>query len=811
MTHKTSTLKSLLFFIAFFSIVSFGFGQEIASFSSLQNSACSGIISNDVNLVATGICRSADIIETTAGNPPPVNYNSRNWTNGGSIDANYYLEWTLTPNSGYQIDLSTMDLKYDRSPNGPSMLDIQINTGLGFSSIFTDSAVDVDGENSNGIDLSSFTGITGTITFRLFAFSAANNIGTFDIEELIAATNKGIIINGAVSVLNSCLTVTAWNGTTWDNGNPDLTTIAVIDANYNTATSSIGSFSACSVIVNNGARLTISDNDYVEVQNDVLVDGGEIRVESRGALVQNDDLGTFTSINTGSSILVKTTRSYTDDGLHYVYWSSPVKNMIIETAFPDPYLGRRYYFDAAVFKDELPPFDIDDNNDDWRVASGPMEVGSGYVVATVPPPPFGWSPGDPYSDQGTFSGDFNTGDIPVPVFRDDSFLGDTNWNLTGNPYPSAISAEAFLLENYYDAALNPTGTLDGAIYLWTHNSAADAANPGNEVYNFSQDDYATMNITGGVYGAPLETAEAISANGAGPIPNGYIPSGQGFFASYADGSPSTNIGTIHEGEVRFTNVMRMADGTSNSQFFKNSNIKSKTSSSTNKLWLNLTSDNGVFNQVLIGYLNMASNNYDGDAFDAPKNLSAGAASILYTSIPDSDKKFAIQAKAENSLNENEIISLGFDTNIDVPTLYTLSIAQLQGDFLTNSTIYLKDTLLNKLHNLSESDYNFTSEVGEFNERFKVTFTDGSKGQKEGLPFMDGLKVVNLKNNRIKFIAPKNLSIENIAVFDLQGILLYNLKGNHNTEIYSFPNLKHAIHIVKITLSNGDIIVKKIIK
>src|SRR5690606_22135007 len=122
-----------------------------------------------------------------------------------------------------------------------------------------------------------------------------------------------------------------------------------------------------------------------------------------------------------------------------------------------------------------------------------------------------------------------------------------------------------------------------------------------------------------------------SDNGDGNLPNDYIPSGQGFF-----------VAGLSNGTATFTNAMRMADGTSNNQFFKGSTSKSK--ELENKLWINLTSDNGVFNQILVAYVDGASNNYDGMAYDAPRNLSSGVASMIYTLIEDqnsnSTKKYA---------------------------------------------------------------------------------------------------------------------------------------------------------------------------
>ena len=291
------------------------------------------------------------------------------------------------------------------------------------------------------------------------------------------------------------------------------------------------------------------------------------------------------------------------------------------------------------------------------------------------------------------------------------------------------------------------------------------------------------------------------------MPNGFIPSGQGFFVSFAQARPSST------GNVVFNNSMRNITH-DNSQFFKNTKSKKSisTNNNDNKLWIDLTSDNGVFNQIGIGYVNGATNAYDGSFYDAHKIVAPKTYAALYTTIENSDKKFAIQGKSPNDLNENEIINLGFKTAIDVATLYTLSIAQLQGDFLNNNTVYLKDNLLDKTHNLSNSDYTFTSEVGEFNDRFKIVFTDKALSTDDINSNENSLTIIELNDNQVNFKASNGLSIKAVTIYDLLGRQLYNFKGkNNNSETYELSSLKSTIFIAKVELSNGITVTKKAIK
>ncbi len=802
---KITYAKSFFFLATFLAVVSFGFGQIITfDFNgNLGNETSVTSNYNVPNLTSSSISRGAGLNAFNNVN----RFNSRSWAStsiANAITGNDYVQFTITPISGYQFNMSTIIFNIQRSDVGLR--------GIALRSSIDGYTNNIDGEkniadNTNITEVVTFTvnqsNITTSVIYRVYGWAEfGTGAGGFE------GVGNDIIVNGSVYAIPVCSEPTVtWTSSGWSPvGGPTIDTPVIINESYNTAING-GSFSACSLTVNSGATLNITDGYFIKVENDVTVDRGIISVSTKGAFVQNSDLGTFSLINLGSATVNKTTRNYFDSELHYVYWSSPVKNANVISVFGDPYLNRRFYFNASLYLDEHTngttngiSDDIDDNGNDWQVASGIMDVGRGYVISTTFP-----FLGTPYSNDHQFSGAFNTGNIDVPIYRNDSSTSDTNWNLIGNPYPSAINVEDFLLQNYYDVS-NPAGTLGGVIYLWTHNSVASVANSGNQTYNFSQDDYATMNLAGGVLGAPL------AADSGGEIPNGYIPSGQGFFVTYSNnGTTTSSSGNITEGNVNFNNAMRMADGTSNSQFFKSGNSKKNSHSNANKLWLNLTSNNGVFNQSLIAYLTSASNNYDGEAFDAPKNLSSDVSTILYTTIEDSDKKFAIQARSSESLNKDEIISLGFSTKINVATLYTLSIAQIQGDFLTNNPVYIKDQLLNTTHNLTVSDYTFTSDVGEFNTRFQIVFSANALSTENAVFNSKVLKIIDLGSNRVQFNVSDNLSIKTVTIFDVLGRPLYNLKGHSNSETYSLSKLNDAIYVAKVELSNGAIITKKAVK
>ncbi|WP_298238739.1 T9SS type A sorting domain-containing protein [uncultured Algibacter sp.] len=739
----------------------------------------------DPNLTVSGIGRGPAINGNNANN----RYNARDW-NLTAFDSGDYFYFTLTPNLGYEIDFASLVFNVERSNTGPVQIAVRSsidgyasNIGvptIGGSGVVTQSTIDLSNIN--------YQNISSAVTFRVYAWGGSNTNGTLSINDFI--------FNGVVNIIQ-CASTTTWDGTSWSTI-PDSSSAAIINGNYNTSIN--GSFSACSLTINSGT-LSIDNGDYVEVQND-LVCSSAIIVRPQGAFVQVNDLATVTA--TGRITVEKETAP-ANNWYEYTYWSSPVNGVTISNGLSDGQSDRVFDFNAQNYLDAtmetnndntaMPGQDgIDDNGDDWRLVNGTtvMIPGVGYA-STHNRVIFESSPGSPKQFVYTFNGIFNNGVINTPLYRNDSETNDNNWNFIGNPYPSAIDADSFFLLN---------SDVDGVIYFWSQNTAPSTSANGNEVLNFSDSDYAMINATGE------------SAGGDGVTPNRFIPSGQGFFVIYDDAAtPISTSGNISEGSVTFNNSMRVLGTTNNNQFFKSSKPKRPITAGDldNKLWINLTSNNGVFNQALIGYVNGATSLDDGAKYDAQKVISANKSAILYSTIKKSDKKYAIQGKSVKDLTRNERINLGFQSAINVPTIYKLSIYKLQGDFLENNTIYLKDNLVNKTHNLSESDYTFTSEVGEFNNRFKIVFKKTGSTNSLVASEKNALNIVELNNNKFLFSATNSLLLNEISIFDFSGNLIYRLKGNSSTETIELSKLNRLFYIAKIKLSNGVIVTKKFIK
>ena len=791
-------------FLTFLLVSYFSYGQELASYSYTNGSG-----TPSAGFITAGGISSRGI--TTGASP--LGFFSVNWETSNALNSRKYFEWSITPDPGYEIDLSSMNISYFTSEffpfflgNAPTDVEIYIDLGNGSGEIKVyDSNPTLGANNNETIDLSGYNNISNTIVFKLYAFGATagiiENYGSVTLSEFTAASGKSIIINGIVNPIPcSGSIVTTWDGVNWDNGAPTVNDIAVINGTYNTGTN--GNISSCSLTVNPGNVLTVTNGSFIEIENDITVDGSII-VNAKGSVVQNDDNAIVT--NNGLIEVFKET-AFLNKWYEYTYWSSPVSGETIGGGLFEGQPDRRFSFNAQNFLDATMEVgndnstapgqdDIDDNGDDWQFAAASDVMTPGVGYASTHSQAFFLFPSN---YQYVFNGAFNNGVITVPIYRNDSETNDINWNLVGNPYPSAIDVDLFLAANTNVATdINHSGDTDGAIFLWSQNTEPSGNNNGNEQLNFDVSDYAVINAIG-------ETA-----GGDGLTPSRFIPSGQGFFISFSDSAtPDSTVGDISEGTVTFNNSMRVT--ANNDEFFRTSGKNKK--SSSDKLWINLTSDNGVFNQVMIGYATGATNTFDGIGYDAPKNLSTTAPSILYSIIEGNDKKFAIQGRDPLTLDENEVLKIGFKTTIDISTIYTLSIPQLEGDFLNNNPIVLKDNLLDTSHDLKNGDYNFTSEVGEFNDRFEIVFSSASLSNDDLLASEKKLSIVEQSNGDVQFkLASNSLQMKNIQIIDLRGRTIYNFDVNKNDSIHQLSALSQSPYIAKVTLNNNQTITKKAIK
>ena len=608
------------------------------------------------------------------------------------------------------------------------------------------------GSATNILNISSIVGLNG---YQYYC-QVRENTATCYIASVTVKINTG---------------TTTWNGATWDNGSPTISMAAVINGNYNTTAN--GNLGACSLVINALYSLVITSNNYIEIESDIT-NNGVLDILNNGSLIQISN----TVTNSGNISMSRIAKIRL---LDYVYWSSPVASFplaSVSAATPANYFWR---WNANVGNPN-------GGQGNWQAASGNMIIGRGYAIRG----PNAWNASTPTDYTATFTGIPNNGVYMPTVNRGNiTALSTTgtnsivfnnfadNWNLVGNPYPSAIDAKAFL-------SLSPQNDIiEGSVRIWSHGNLPNTINPNpfynSFVSNYATSDYITYNETG-----------ASTQNGF----NGKIAAGQSFFVVMNDGP-----GLI--GSVTFNNAMR-SKLYDNSQFYKNTTENKNTAGNPekNRIWLDIVAQNGEVARTLVGYIDGATTAKDRmyDAYSSYKpELN------IFSLI--GDEIMTIQGKGLPFEN-TDTVAIGI--KVPINATYTIAINAVDGLFANNAqSIYLEDKMLNTIHNLSISPYTFDGIQGINNNRFVLRYNDATLSNTNFDSLNNSVSVIS-SNNSIRI----NSELENIksyGVYDVLGRTLV-LKNNLNTkqsEINSLLKNNQAL-IVKVTLQNNQVITKKMI-
>nr|WP_288833322.1 hypothetical protein [uncultured Flavobacterium sp.] len=576
----------------------------------------------------------------------------------------------------------------------------------------------------------------------------------------------------SVSINNPPPAIT-WNGC-WD-GVPTLENKVIFAESYNDDSENLDEntdIEACSCEVNSGAHVTFKTGRYLKLRNELKVDAnGSLTFENNASLVQmNDD-----SENEGKIIYGRHTKPV--KRYDFTYWSSPVEGQTLKNLSTNTLYDKYYSFNPGS---------------GWQIhynGNKEMMPGEGYIIRA----PQSFSITDPaVDDKPKFDGKPNNGEIKKELSGGLVYL-------LGNPYPSAMSADAFLAEN--------ATQLEGTLYFWTHNSPPSIKVDGNAIYNYTANDYATYNLTGGVAThAAIQDDDENDPNDNNnlSVPSGNIAAAQGFFAQASTAG----------GEIVFNNAMRLLDGElmddgqeydevrDNSQFFKlGRTSKSTNSVDKNRLWLNLSNAQGAFKQTLIGYITGATNGYEG-RFDG---MSYDGNQYLDFYSINQGTNLSIQGRALPFQKQDSIV-LGYKTTIVGD--FKISIDHADG-ILASQKVFLEDKLLQILHDLKEP-YSFTTEKGIFKDRFVLRYLD-KNAVIEDTTAVEVEGVLISTNDKVIKINSATEVIDAIYIYDFSGELVYSDMAV-DTVGTTISNLSvvHPALIIQVVLANGKKASKKII-
>ncbi|TYB75779.1 T9SS type A sorting domain-containing protein [Bizionia myxarmorum] len=537
-----------------------------------------------------------------------------------------------------------------------------------------------------------------------------------------------------------------------------------------------------------GKSLRVDNNGHLELlqyANLIIADGidvannGRIVLRSGSNLIQVTNTGIT---NSGTINMQRTVNNLLPQD--YVYWSSPVDGFNITQVSPNSNL--RYKWIPTISGNGA------GNYGNWEATSEIMQSGKGYIVRGVSGAlTFPTTPANTVEFRGTP----RNGATQIPVSRGTYTGGpytgagntqatalDDNWNLIGNPYPSAISADAFIAQN---AGNMSSPIIAGTVYLWTHVSAPiSATDPfyGNYVYNYNANDY-------------------IAYNGTGSNPpnfNGNIGAGQAFFVLMNDGA-STPSNVEFNNSMRFDSALAPYD---NNEFFRDGENTNRSPLEKHRIWIDLVASNNKANSILVGYIENATNYvdilFDGHELSETSNR-------FYSLV--SSEEMAIQGRALPFV-DSDLVPLG--VKIATNGNYKIALNTLDGLFSeTDQTIYIEDIYTNTIHNIRMSPYSFHSETGIFNDRFILRYTDNALSL-DDFNANSGITISAPNSNYIK-VSSKNSAIKSVYVYDMLGRqLIQKLNINSQEIVIDNMSFSEGTYIVKAITTNNITRIEKVV-
>lgn len=637
----------------------------------------------------------------------------------------------------------------------------QANTGSGFANIGNTSVY--SGVSTATLTITGATLAMNGYTYRCVVSGTCTPSATSN-SALLTVLNLGLTWNGSIST--NWFTSQNWTPGQVPTASDDITIPDVA----NDPVINSGGATCRDINIASGATLTINGSLSLAVNGDINANGnsilgtGTFSVQTTGTSTLTGGLNingviavvTGATLNTngglvlenGASLMhgtgtpsgggsvsgnVSVRRNGSTSTTVFNMWSSPIASGILPGGDSYQYISANGTHSTA-----------DDNpgpDPGWASFGGTMTVAKGYISTNA--------------GNAAFTGTVNDGTKTIGVTTSahpmNSLLQGSKFNLVGNPYPSAISAN--------DLTSGNSGIITSSLYFWDDDLSGGSG--------YSAADFAVWNGTG-------------SVGGGGHTPNGFIGSCQGF---YVEASASSN--------VSFSNTMRR---TNNSQFFR-------MAGQDLKVWISFEKDN-LYNEVLVGFLPDATEARH-EMYDAYK---ISALTEMSLSIVKETDEFAIAAFPDNTLGR--VVPLHLRLDGDGNGVVKLARSENIGA----NQVYLYDDHLGVMHNLTTDTLYATGlTVADAFDRFFLyfnpTITDIEEVGSELSAYYWGGKVFISSNGSQEKDAV-------LRVYDMLGKEVFSRQGvdlSLGNNVINLEGLNAGAYVVNVSGANTNLSKKVIVK
>lgn len=571
------------------------------------------------------------------------------------------------------------------------------------------------------------------------------------------------------------------------------------------------------------SQIYFSPNSNMYVKNEVLYVTQNINLASNSNLylrnnsqfIQGSASG---STNSGAGTL-SVYQEGTSDNFDYNYWCSPVGNASASLGnenFGISMLSRPTTSTASTTAILLPAGDSNG-------IANPLSISTRWIHKLINAPGYAqWihvggastiAPGEGFTMKGTSGTDItdpegtgivnNSGSAQRYDFRgkpnDGNItitLGLNNSTLTGNPYPSALHLNAFLLDGSNTAA-------GGIAYFWEQDKNVNSHLIAN--YRGGYGTYAPMTLaSNGVYTAATFNSykgdgslNTIGLSSGLSIQRKYSPIGQGFLI----------YGTAN-GTAIFKNSHRVfyKEGQSLTKFEKHvreektAKANEETTGEVPHLKLNTIINNQFTRQLALAFLPEATDGID-FGIDAVN---------LDTALPNDvgfwleDQNFVIQG-----VNFDPSKKIPLTVKVTTNSTFKFYIPEVI-EFDNAQKIYLYDALDNSYHEVRNGMYEVTLAPGVYADRFKITFTDQTLGTPDVTKNQFLISQDNT-NSVLRVSNPNSLAIKSFKLYDMMGRTVLSKKnpGNEINYTFSTSTLSQGIYIAEFLTTDNEKITQKV--
>lgn len=563
-------------------------------------------------------------------------------------------------------------------------------------------------------------------------------------------------------------------------------------------------------------------NEVLYVQQDVnLASGSHLYLRNNSQLLQGT---TGTSGNVGAGLL-SVYQEGTSDNFDYNYWCSPVGNASASTGnenFGITKLSRPTTSTASTPTVVLAP-------SNYNGTSNPLAIASAWVYKLTNANNYSqWifvggattlAPGEGFSMKGTsgtdttdpeatgitnnpggaqrydFNGKPNDGNIDIT-------LGVNNATLTGNPYPSALHLNAFLL----DASNTATG---GIAYFWEQDKNVNSHTLIN--YRGGYGSYSPVSLaSNGVY----VPATFNSYNGDGSVNNTGSSSGLAIERKYTPIGQGFVISATASGTATFKNAHRVyyQEGSGFSQFEKQvpkekqakkeQTDKEEVVEEVSHFKLNTIINNQFTRQLALVFLPEATDGID-----------IGIDALNMDEALPNDVNFWLE-------NGNYVIEgVDFDVTKRIPlavkvtttTTFKFYIPKVV-NFDTSQMIYIHDALDDSYHDIKNAAYEITVQPGVYSERFKITFKNQNSLGTDSAAHKTFFIMQDNVTSSLKVSNPNNFSLKSFRLYDMLGKVVQSKKnlGNDQSYIFSTAVLSNGVYISEFLTTDNERFTEKIV-